>query len=136
MKTHFRSPIPFIVPVASGTLILGALGIGSIASARTETVITGILCFVILSSIYWFTISLVMKPAVIIDDKQLLVSRVFGRKYKIDEIEKYHLVIDRNWIGFRRSGAQDVILDRNRFSKKTWIALESDLRQLPFAEIV
>ncbi|HET7395298.1 MAG TPA: hypothetical protein VFK12_02550, partial [Gammaproteobacteria bacterium] len=110
MKIHFRSPISFIVPIASVTLILGSLGIGSIAAGRTETVIAGMICLVILSSLYWFAISLMMKPAVIINDKQLLVCGVLGRKYKIDEIWEYHLVINRNWIGFRRSGAQDVIL--------------------------
>jgi len=138
MNVYFRSPVPFIAPLIFGTLMLGGMGIALVAVSPMSAgaVLGGIVCLAMLASIYWFTVWSVSNPAVQVIDDRLEVRGVFGHLYRIDPINEFELVLSNSWVGFRRKGDQDITIDKARFSKKTWLALESQLRQLPFARIV
>lgn len=137
MQTYCRSPLPFIVPLVFGTLTLGGIGIALVAAkpVRFETVIGGVICLAILACFYWFAVWSISKPAVQIIDNRLEVRGVLGRLYRIKDVNDFELVVSDTWIGFRRKGTQDIMLNKAQFSKRTWLALENHLRQLPFSGV-
>lgn len=138
MKTYFPSLLQFIVPLFFGTLILGGIGIVLVVASqiRAGAVIGGIVCLAIVACFYWFALWSISKPAVQIMDTRVEVRDVFGRLHRFNDVHDYELVLNNTWIGFRQKGAQDVMIDKARFSKKTWLELVNHLRQLPFVGIV
>jgi hypothetical protein len=137
MQTYCRSPLPFIAPLVFGTLTLGGIGIALFAAkpVRYETVIGGVICLAMLACFYWFAVWSISKPAVQIIDNSLEVRGVLGRLYRIRDVNEFELVLSNTRIGFRRKGAQDIMIDKAQFSKRTWFALENHLRQLPFSDL-
>lgn len=133
MKEYFISPVPFIGPLVFPTFILGALGVGSITTGVAVKVIGGVVCILILVCLYTWAIYQVRSPAVKIFGDTVEVRGLSGRRHRVDDVRNYFLVLSSTWIGFRRKGQQDVMIGKSRFSKKTWLQLEDELRKLPVA---
>lgn len=136
MKEYFVNPAHFIVQSVFMTLVLGALAFGSISTGDPEKIVIGIICFLVLVGIYGWALSQVKRPAIRIEGDSVTVRGVWGRVQKVEDVREWHLVVSNTWIGFRRAGQQDVIIDRGRFSRRMWFDLEARLRALPVAGVI
>jgi hypothetical protein len=116
--------------------MFGAMGISGIAAAKTHTGITGVICLGILGGFCWFLFILVKRPTVRIVGESIEVRGLLGGMHHIKNVREYSLVLANDWIGFRRAGHGDIMLEQRRFPRKVWSELGNELRQLPFAGVV
>ena len=131
MKNYFVNPVPFIVQSVFMTFIFGVLGFGSLSTGAAEKSLAGMACLLILAMFYWWAVFQVKTPAVRIEGNSVTVRGIYGRTRKIDDVKSCHLVVSNTWVGLRRAGHQDVIIDSGRFSRVTWHNLLEQLRKLP-----
>ncbi len=136
MKDYFKNPAPFIVTGIFPTFLLGTLGIGLISTGQLDKLAGGAVCLFMLALFLWWAISQAKTPAVRIHDDVIEIRDLLGGVRRVDDVRTYQLVVSNQWIGFRRAGQQDVMIDKGRFSKKTWRELEDHLRKLPVAGVI
>lgn len=136
MKEYFQSPMPYLPGLLFGTFIFGAMGITFITATEPLKVVFGFICLSILGGFYWLVYVLVRHATVRIAGESIQVRGLMGRLHYIQNVREYSLVLSNDWIGFRRPGSGDIMLEQRRFPKEAWSKLEQELRQLPFASIV
>ena len=76
------------------------------------------------------------KPALIINNDQIQITTVFGKRKKIENIHDYKLVISRDFLAFRKEGQNDIMVDRGWFDEKRWKDVQVRLRTLNFNGII
>ena len=136
MKEYFQSPVPYVPALLFGAFIFGAMGIAFIPAAEPLKVVFGFICLGILGGFYWLVYVLVRRATVRIVGESIWVRGLMGRLHYIQDVREYSLVLSKDWIGFRRPGSGDIMLEQRRFPKEAWSKLEQELRQLPFVSIV
>ncbi len=124
--------IPGLVLV---TVVLGAFATAGFSSGERNGFFLAIPSLGALVVFYGFTIRRYIQPRVLIESDRVLIQRGKSRVI-IQELGKYQLVLSRGWLGFRRNGAQDIMLDQADFSARSWGALVADLTALPFASVL
>ena len=111
------------------------MGIAAIAATSLHMVVLGALILGGLAAIYWFLFILVRRPTVRVAGHEIYVRGLMGRMHHIPNVWEYSLVVSKDWIGLRRAGRGDIMLEQRRFPKRVWGDLEQELRRLPFANI-
>jgi len=135
MIEFYQSPVSYLPSVIFATVMFGSLGIAAMAAASPHMVVFGVLILSGLTGIYWFLFILVRRPTVRVAGHEIYVRGLLGRVHHIADVRDYSLVVSKDWMGFRRAGRGDIMLERHRFPKQVWSKLERELRRLPFANI-
>lgn len=135
MREFYQSPVSYLPSVVFATLMFGSMGIAAIAAASLHMVVLGGLILGGLAAIYWFLFILVRRPTVRVAGHEIYVRGLMGRMHHIANVREYSLVVSKDWMGLRRAGRSDIMLEQRRFPKRVWGDLEQELRRLPFANI-
>lgn len=134
-KQYFQSPLRYVVPLVFATFMLGVIGIAGIAAAKPQAVTLGVITLLMLGACYSFIYILTKRPSLRIENNHIAVRGAMGRLYRIDDVREYSLVLASDWVGFRKKGQNDIILEQGRFPKKVWPEMLNELQKLPFANV-
>jgi len=137
MKEYFVSKLWLLAMLIAQLLplfFLGVMAYASIATGVGYKAIAGFLILALIAAMLWWLTLPAYTPAVRISDSRIEVRGFFGLR-TVEDVNTYTLVLASTWIGFRRKGRNDIIVDKGPFSKSTWESLRTHVQQLPFAHL-
>ena len=115
MREFYQSPVSYLPSVIFATVMFGSLGIAAIATASPHMVVLGASILGGLAGIYWLLFILVRRPTVRVAGHEMYVRGLMGRVHHVADVRDYSLVVGKDWMGFRRAGRGDIMLDQRRF---------------------
>lgn len=119
-----------------GTGMLGGLALAAFLSGDLTKAAIGFVPICMLACMYGWVWRQTRHPALQTDGRRVQVRGTLGRDYDIEDIGQYTLVLGSDWVGIRRKGDQDIMIDKNRFSRRDWEHVVTHLRTLPFEQII
>lgn len=138
MKEYFANRLTLVLlvlPIQSiPVLMIGAVAYGSLRTGVGYKVITGLIVLALVGALLWWISFPLRKPLVRISDERIEVLNPLGALRTAENPRGYTLVLASDWVGFRRKGHNDIMVEKGRFySRKTWEAFVRDVQKLPFA---
>lgn len=136
MTTFHASPAQYMPALVMGTFVMGAFFFAAIFSGDLGKAVTALIPAAILAGMYWWVWRQTRHPTLQVDQSRLRFRGTLGRDYDIPDIAQYTLVVSTDWVGLRRKGQQDIMIDQNRFTRRTWNELVACLKGLPFEKVI
>ena len=117
-------------------LMIGVMAYASLRTGVDYKVVTGCLILALVAALLWWVSFPLRKPLVRISGERIEVINPFGAIRTVENPRDYTLVLANDWVGFRRKGHNDIMVEKGRFySKRTWESLVDDIQKLPFAAV-
>ena len=83
---------------------------------------------------YWWKV--IHTPVLSLKNNIITTCNDFGKINVVKPIESYSLVISIDYLGFRKEGEQDIMVDKKYFNEYEWFELVETLKKLPFKELI
>lgn len=129
-------PAVFAFPLLWGTFMLGGLGFAGLSTAVPYKMWTGGAFLLALAWLVSWALRKYRAPALRISEDELEIARLFSAPRHVKRIAESVLVVCPDWIEIREPDRQGFTVGRGHFHQKDWNELLSELRALPFKEII
>src|SRR5688572_24659430 len=131
---YYSSIARFVPGLMLMTIVLSPLAMGGLRSGTSGGILFGLALVGTLGVFYGNVIRRRLQPLLLIEGNRIVIQR--GKRQEIiQDAGDYELVLNKSWLGFRRCGAQDIMIGENELSAKSWTALVAHLSTLPFSNI-
>jgi len=125
-----------------GIVVAKVIGAGyllivfAIASIKIGDLIFTSLGIILISTLLFIIYIGLSRPAIIVSDHKILINTFFGKTREVDDLSNYKLVLSNDFLAFRRSGQNDIMIDKGWYKNKQWQDLVIFLKSLSFQEVI
>ena len=133
MKSYYRNKSRVIIGVIGPSFLLVIFSIGFMKIGELWAIFTGT---TLLSPVIFLLYNGLYKPALIVKENAIHFNAIFGKSWRVNNISEYTLVLSNEFLAFRKSGQNDVMVDKKWFKTKQWQDLIIYLKSLAFQGVI
>lgn len=133
MVKYYRNRPRVVIKILGAGFVAIILGVYAIKSSEPASIFFGLVLLGLLFILFYTGL---MHPALAIDGNKITIRASFGKKWNIENLLDYKLVLSTDFLAFRKKGQNDIMVDKDLFSNDEWKIMTDYLKSLSFEEVL